>query len=1200
MRQALSGFKLLRSFARLQLLVAAGCAVAPPPAAEDGPVQAAEPSEDSAGDPDIATAGRADAGGGEADSLPVGAEVAADASQRTADAAPASADATQATAARQPDAGSQSDTTAPQDADALQAGADAAADGGPLDAAVDADQQAEVVSAPDVQAEDVQQVNDQAVEVAAPDASATYEVAIQPDVIADVGAPVEADAAADAAPAADLQVETKADASAATVDSVSADLPAPPPLLVQAGSGLVGCNDNNACTSEDRMVQGACTGIWKLCTDNKPCTVDACQPTTGACASSPSTGACNDGDACTSGDHCDAMGACVPGKAQSCDDGLPCSIDSCDPKTGCIHKLAPTGSACASDSWCLPNGACTVKLPCMGMPALCDDGEPCTIDWCEGQGCLHMPAEDNDHCDDGDPCTPMPTDKCKAGKCTNIKNVCACQTDANCIQMDDGDLCNGIHACLPSADGSLRCQPKPASAVVCAALPASSCKIALCDPGTGQCLAMPMQEGTWCDDGDVCSVHSMCEGGVCKPVKALQCSSPAGCSAASTCDTQGGCQTSKDCGCANCDDGDPCTIDDCEGAGCTHSPVQCSSLGPCLINTCKAAPGGGYQCVSSAVASVAPLAVPVVCSPFAVVSGCDPGYTCKALDDNPVVGWCAPTLQVPCEDGLACTAGDVCDKGACRAGPMPDCDDDNPCTLDSCGAKGCTSIPIPLCKVCVDQNFESDSWKPQWATWSEMPTALGWTVGKNSAGNGRAVISWSGAKSGGDGGSMAGYLVLRKLYADNGTPATLDFKYRAILGYSKCGSDDFEVVVNGQVLWRACESTPNGVSGPWQHAKVDLGLMAGGGFDIEFRAIASSSPQGQGVIEIDKVRVAGACDTACLAAHLDPTGDARDVPSSPIPHGFKLTSSDPSYVTWAPTASGGQLGPGAMTVKYAGTPPGKVAATATWRIAQLRPLAGSVLQFSARALLVGDVTCGADDLVVAVAGVPVVQICGAQPIWKNYKVDLSAWAGQTVDVTFSAVSGATASASAVYQVDTLTVTGACSYACIFAQFETPADTVGWWKGNTAGAPQWALQSDSAAVGDGSLGVDLGPEQPLGAVTTIVPAMQWRWPMPVAGATFEVHAKVTADTATCPLPIFRVRLAFANEGLPPTDPKLATSSPNMVDILQTCESPGVFIKHELEVGDPIRSRKFMPLFILKKPMLATTVGVRIDEFAVRCK
>jgi hypothetical protein len=41
----------------------------------------------------------------------------------------------------------------------------------------------------------------------------------------------------------------------------------------------------------------------------------------------------------------------------------------------------------------------------------------------------------------------------------------------------------------------------------------------------------------------------------------------------------------------------------------------------------------------------------------------------------------------PCDDLDPCTVGDVCGGGACTPGPSP-CDDDNPCTDDSCGSAG--------------------------------------------------------------------------------------------------------------------------------------------------------------------------------------------------------------------------------------------------------------------------------------------------------------------------------------------------------------------------------------------------------------------------------------------------------------------------------------------------------------------------------
>jgi cysteine-rich repeat protein len=66
-----------------------------------------------------------------------------------------------------------------------------------------------------------------------------------------------------------------------------------------------------------------------------------------------------------------------------------------------------------------------------------------------------------------------------------------------------------------------------------------------------------------------------------------------------------------------------------------------------------------------------------------------------------VTGTCTHVpVTRPCDDGNACTVGDVCAAGACAPGPPAPagvtCDDDfDPCTADVCGAAGtCTHVPV--------------------------------------------------------------------------------------------------------------------------------------------------------------------------------------------------------------------------------------------------------------------------------------------------------------------------------------------------------------------------------------------------------------------------------------------------------------------------------------------------------------------------
>ncbi len=64
-----------------------------------------------------------------------------------------------------------------------------------------------------------------------------------------------------------------------------------------------------------------------------------------------------------------------------------------------------------------------------------------------------------------------------------------------------------------------------------------------------------------------------------------------------------------------------------------------------------------------------------------------PASPCEAPSCAPVSGTCVliPLADAtPCEDGDLCTEADGCAEGRCDAGPAITCDDDDPCTHDTC------------------------------------------------------------------------------------------------------------------------------------------------------------------------------------------------------------------------------------------------------------------------------------------------------------------------------------------------------------------------------------------------------------------------------------------------------------------------------------------------------------------------------------
>ncbi len=166
------------------------------------------------------------------------------------------------------------------------------------------------------------------------------------------------------------------------------------------------------------------------CNDGNSCTDDACPADGSACQHTVRTGSCSDDNACTVGDTCSA-GVCIPGPAPNCADTNTCTIDSCLPSTGCIHF--PITGSCDDGNSCTTNDHCVIGV-CQGTAPNCDDHNPCTDDTCNGSGgCIHTP--NTSPCTDNNPCTTG--DACANGACGGTPVTCndhdPCTTDS-CAQ----------------------------------------------------------------------------------------------------------------------------------------------------------------------------------------------------------------------------------------------------------------------------------------------------------------------------------------------------------------------------------------------------------------------------------------------------------------------------------------------------------------------------------------------------------------------------------------------------------------------------------------------------------------------------------------------------------------------------------------------------------------------------------------------
>ena len=488
------------------------------------------------------------------------------------------------------------------------------------------------------------------------------------------------------------------------------------------------CDDENPCTGDDACTAGTCVGGSNLCActsdadcpddgdkcngvqhcvtvsgGSKGCEVDpatvvtcidagddachktACAAATGTCATSVQSGApCDDGDACTFTDKCDASGACA-GTSQECDDANVCTNDSCN-GGACVN--APNASPCDDGDPCTDGDACASEA-CAGKAKACDDGNACTKDACEAGACASEPAF-GDACDDGDACTK--DDACDFGGCKGTALTCddgnpctddacdsasGCTTASNTATCTDGNPCTVGDVCFKGAckagAGALEC---PAG---------GACQVGACDAATG-CKLVAASDGDACDDGDDCTSGDACQAGACAPGK-------------NTCE----CKNDGDCA-----SNDLCSgVHVCSANKCTVKPgtvVVCpASIDPCLTNECTPATGKcgpvaaneGKSCAADTACTTGQACKGGKCVGTSVlcpekqcnaVSGCDPANGCLYTFAN---------KGLPCDDADLCTEQDNCNSVGQCVGLAKKCDDGNGCTLDGCKSTvGCTATPV--------------------------------------------------------------------------------------------------------------------------------------------------------------------------------------------------------------------------------------------------------------------------------------------------------------------------------------------------------------------------------------------------------------------------------------------------------------------------------------------------------------------------
>ncbi len=403
-----------------------------------------------------------------------------------------------------------------------------------------------------------------------------------------------------------------------------------------------------------------------------------------------SNGSNDIGSGLADGDGAAALDAAAPCTAVAECAGIlgdlpACRLPACDNGRCTVVAMADAVTCTAGSPLCSAAGSCQAGV-CKATGALCDDSNPCTLDTCTALGCQHNPLSNGASCDSGaEPCSAatclagvcqpgIPSGYCKIASPLGI--LCSKEGASapmlpcmRCLPLasntawtmvtsgvcDDGDACTQAENCQPGG----KCVGVEA---LCPDV--GPCSDPGCDPKTG-CLEQPTAGP--CTDGNPCTVDDSCSGGQCQPGTAL-----------------------------DCDDANPCTTDSCaKGFGCLHAPASgpCfADSDPCTIDTCK----NGY-CQAVPEASVCK--INGVCVPANASAEGMPCLVCKPSES--ATSW-TQTDNKNCDDNNACTKFETCTAGKCLGLPVL-CNDNNPCTSDACAtATGC--VFLPTAATCTDGN----------------------------------------------------------------------------------------------------------------------------------------------------------------------------------------------------------------------------------------------------------------------------------------------------------------------------------------------------------------------------------------------------------------------------------------------------------------------------------------------------------------
>ncbi|WP_437292909.1 thrombospondin type 3 repeat-containing protein [Sorangium sp. So ce426] len=431
------------------------------------------------------------------------------------------------------------------------------------------------------------------------------------------------------------------------------------------------CDDEDACTQTDTCQAGACIGSTPVaCAPPNACHEPGiCEPATGECAypAKPAGSPCGGAAACSGAllelpDRCDGFGACTDGGSQSCGVFL------------CAEATCPT--TCASDAACVTEaycaaGTCSPKKP-LGAP--CTAANECLNAQCIGAICS-LDTDGDGVPDPIDNCPTVPNPAQADANADGRGDACDCASPPR----PDGDACDDGNACTQT-DTCRSGACVGSNPVVCA--PPSAChEPGICQPATGQCAYPFKPAGVLCGpsacSGAMLELPDQCDGrGTCTDGGSQSCGlflcAEATCP--TTCADDAACVPEAYCASGTCSPKKPL------GAACTAAneclSAQCLG-GVCTLDTDgDGVPDPTDNC-------------PTLPNPAqADANGDGRGDACDCASPPRPDG-------AACDDGDLCTRGDTCQDGVCLSGAAVTCLDVAVCVAGWCNPRTGACAPVP-------------------------------------------------------------------------------------------------------------------------------------------------------------------------------------------------------------------------------------------------------------------------------------------------------------------------------------------------------------------------------------------------------------------------------------------------------------------------------------------------------------------------